>query len=105
MHEKNKPLIQTLKDCSAECNHCYSACLQEDDVKMMAKCIQLDRNCADICDMTASWLASGSELSDKLKKLCSEVCNACAEECEKHSHEHCKRCAEMCRKCSEACKS
>ncbi len=105
MHEQNVSLIQTLKDCSVECNHCYSACLQEEDVKMMVKCIKLDRNCADICDMTAAWLASGSELSDKLKKLCSEVCNACAEECEKHSHEHCKRCAEVCRKCSEACKS
>ena len=105
MHKENETLIHTLKDCSMECNNCYNACLQEEDIKMMVKCIRLDRNCADICDMTASWLASGSELSDKLKKLCSEVCDACAEECEKHSHEHCKRCAEMCRKCSEACKS
>lgn len=35
--------------CASICNHCASACLQEPDVKMVAKCIQLDMECAAIC--------------------------------------------------------
>ena len=106
MHEQNSSLLQALKDCSVECNHCYHACFQEEDLKMMAKCIQLDRNCADICDLTASWIASGSDHAKHLLKECADVCQACADECEKHAHmEHCKRCAEVCRRCAEECRN
>lgn len=48
-HQENQQLIQTLHECVAACNHCFDACLQEDNVKMMAECIKLDRECADIC--------------------------------------------------------
>lgn len=105
MHTQNAALIQAIRDCSSECNHCYYACLQEDDVKMLSRCIQLDRNCSDICDLTISWAASNAELLIDLKKLCARVCEECAKECEKHfSMEHCKKCAEACRKCAEECK-
>ena len=33
-HEQHQELIQALHDCAAECNHCFDACLQEEDVKM-----------------------------------------------------------------------
>ncbi|MEO6327812.1 MAG: four-helix bundle copper-binding protein [Ginsengibacter sp.] len=39
--------------CAAICNHCASSCTQEQDVKMMAGCIQLDMECAAICYATA----------------------------------------------------
>lgn len=48
-HEQHQQLIQTLHECMEACNHCYDACLKEEDVNMMAKCIRLDRECADIC--------------------------------------------------------
>ncbi|MGZ5243680.1 MAG: four-helix bundle copper-binding protein [Bacteroidia bacterium] len=105
MHQENQQLIQTLIDCANECNHCYHACLQEQDVKMMARCIMLDRDCADICMMTAKMLASGSELSAQMLRLCAEACDACGAECAKHEHEHCQRCAESCKKCADACRS
>lgn len=104
-HEKNKSLMDALNNCAAACNHCATACLDEQDVKMMVKCIKIDLDCAAICSLTATLLARGSEHGKHLLKECIEVCNACAEECEKHAHmEHCKTCAEACRKCAEACK-
>ena len=104
-HENNKFLIDALNDCAAACNHCATACLDEEDVKMMVKCIKIDLDCAAICSLTATLLARGSEHGKHLLKECIEVCNACAEECEKHAHmQHCKKCAEDCRKCAEACK-
>ena len=103
-HEKNQALIDTLNNCATECSHCAMACLGEQDVKMLAQCIKLDLDCADICRLTASLLARGSEHGIHLLEECAEVCDACAEECEKHSHmEHCKHCAEVCRHCAEEC--
>lgn len=102
-HEQNKQLMDALTNCAAEGNYCATACLDEDDVKMLVKCIRLDMDCADICTLTATLIARGSEHGNHLLKECAEICNACADECEKHTHmEHCKSCAEACRKCAEA---
>lgn len=107
-HEQNKHLLDVLNNCAAECNHCATACLDEQDVKMLAKCIKLDIDCADICTLTASLIARGSEHGMHLLKECAEVCNACAAECEKHAKmgmEHCRECAEVCRACAKACQA
>lgn len=104
-HQHSKQLLDALNNCAAECNHCTSACLEEQDVKMLAKCISLDMDCAAICTLTASLIARGSEHGKHLLKECAEVCNACADECEKHADhmDHCKKCAEACRACATAC--
>ncbi|MEO5647318.1 MAG: four-helix bundle copper-binding protein [Chitinophagaceae bacterium] len=106
-HEKNQALISVLTECAVVCNHCYSACLEEPDVSSVVGCIKLDRDCADICTITSSLLARGSEHGVHLLKECAEICDACASECEKHAHhhEHCKACAEACRKCAESCRT
>lgn len=103
-HKENQSLIDALNNCAAECNHCATACLDEQDVKMLSNCIKLDLDCAEICRMTAGFVARGSAHARHILTECAEICNACAEECEKHSHmQHCKDCAEACRKCAEAC--
>ena len=48
-YEKNRLLIQTLRECVEACNYCFQACLKEENVKMMVECIRLDRECADMC--------------------------------------------------------
>ena len=80
------------------------ACLDEEDVKAMTRCIKLDVDCADVCRITASSLSRGSEHGDHLLKECAEICSVCAEECEKHSHmEYCRKCAEVCKHCADEC--
>lgn len=107
-HGNHRQLIMALNDCATECNHCATACLDEQDVKMLSRCIKLDLDCAAICSLTATLLGRGSEHGHHLLKECIEVCNACAEECEKHASmgmEHCRTCAEACRACAQACQS
>ena len=105
-HEKHQSMINAMNDCASKCNHCITACLDEQDVTMLAKCIKLNIDCAEICTLTAGFAARGSEHAMHLMKECAEICNACAEECEKHTHmEHCKKCAEACRACAEECSS
>ncbi|CAN5267796.1 four-helix bundle copper-binding protein [soil metagenome] len=98
-------LIKKLDICIAACNFCASSCLKEDDVKMMAKCISLDIDCAEICRTTAILLARDSVHGKHLLKECIEMCEACAEECNKHEKDHCKACYKACRDCADACKA
>ena len=96
-------LLENLHACAAACNRCYNACLNEEDIDMMTRCIELDRECAEICLLTASAIGRDSENRDKYLKFCAEFCQLCAEECGKHDNDHCRACAEACRQCAEAC--
>ncbi len=98
-------VIEALHDCAATCDHCYSSSFQEQDIKMMARCIQLDRDCAEICKLTASALARGSEAAKTFLQACADICKACGEECARHQMDHCQECAAACRRCEQACRS
>jgi hypothetical protein len=41
--EKYQSCIDTCNECTVSCEHCATECLHEQDVKMMARCIELDR--------------------------------------------------------------
>jgi hypothetical protein len=102
-HQQFKDCIDV---CAVSCNHCATECLKEDDVKMLARCIQLDLECAAICRSAAELMSLGSEYSHHLCRICADVCKECGEECEKHAQmgmAHCKECAQACRRCAQAC--
>jgi hypothetical protein len=104
-HEKFQSCIDACIECATQCDHCTSECLKEDDVKMLSRCIQLERECSQMCLNAAKIMMLGSEHSGDECATCAEYCDRCAEECEKHSHmEHCKKCAEACRKCAKECR-
>ncbi|WP_082341237.1 four-helix bundle copper-binding protein [Sporosarcina globispora] len=86
------------------CNVCYDACLGEEDVKMMADCIRLDRECADICTFAAKSMQSNSQFAKGICTLCADICEACGKECNNHDYGHCQKCAEACFKCAEECR-
>jgi hypothetical protein len=90
--------------CAALCNHCASSCTQEKNVKMMARCMQLDMECAAICYAAAQLMSLGSERATAICHICAEICDACAAECEKHENEHCQECARACHQCAEECR-
>lgn len=71
---------------------------------MVARCIALDIDCAQICRTAASYMARGSEFSSEICKVCADVCDACADECSKHQMGHCQECAQACRRCADECR-
>jgi len=103
LNSRYQACIEACSNCAMACETCAASCLREDDVKMMARCIQLDRDCADICAMAACLMTRDSAYAAAFCKLCAEVCRACAEECGKHEAEHCRQCAEACRLCAQEC--
>ncbi len=101
--EETNELMHMLIKCITACEYCATLCLREPDVAMMARCIMLDRDCADICALTSRFIARNSEHAVHVLRECVEICRACAEECGKHKHDHCQHCAEICTQCAAQC--
>lgn len=102
--------IDALRSCTQACTACADACLSEDVVAELTKCIRTNLDCADVCDTTARVLSRHTEydanLSRSLLEACVTACRSCGDECAAHAgrHEHCRICADSCRACEQACR-
>lgn len=101
-----KPAVKELRDalteCVHRCNHCFTSCLEEEDVKMMADCIRLDKDCIEACTLAMKFLYRKSRFKREVLMLCKNVCIVCSEECAKFQDmDHCQRCAEACKAVAE----
>jgi hypothetical protein len=103
---------ETLANCIAECfecaqtrTACADACLSEEDVAELRKCIRLNLDCADVCGTTGRVTTRQTEYdaptSTAQVDSCREACATCAAECERHGH--CRICGEACRRCEQGC--
>ena len=100
--------IRASAECAAACTACADACLSEERVEDLVRCIRLNLDCADICEVTGRVIARPSRRDEPTLEAvldaCATICRACADECESHAEmEHCEFCAEACRVCAEAC--
>lgn len=97
--------IEACHAAAVAADRCANACLAERDPGALARCIQLDLDCAQICRLAASYLARDSENAKLICEDCAEICERCAEECDRHAehHAHCRDCAQACRACLQAC--
>ena len=101
--------IEACYDSSLSCTACADACLGEEDVKTLVRCIRLNLDCADVCATTGNVLSRQTAFEPALAKAvvraCAEACRVCGDECDGHADhmEHCRVCAESCRECEQAC--
>lgn len=101
--------IKSCFECAQVCTGCADACLAEENVSDLRKCIRTDQDCADICIATGKVLSRLTGLNTDVVKAqlmaCITAVRVCAEECEQHAdhHDHCRICAETCRRCERAC--
>lgn len=103
--DKCQSCIEACFACAESCEACATACPREDNVKMLARCIQLNRDCADICTLAGPYMSRDSEFSKNICRVRADVCDACGAECDKHkSMEHCRICAESCKTCADECR-
>ncbi|GGM09724.1 hypothetical protein GCM10011594_32010 [Nakamurella endophytica] len=85
---------------------CAEACLSEDTVVELVKCIRTVLDCADVCEATGRVLTQLAGSDASLIRAVLATCKACADKCESHAglHGHCRVCAEACRRCERACR-
>jgi len=101
--------IDACFECAQTCTACADACLSEDMVGELVKCIRTNLDCADICDTTGRLLSRhtgyDANTTRTMLQACVQACRSCGEECMAHArHEHCRVCAEACRRCEQACR-
>jgi DNA-binding NtrC family response regulator len=107
--EKLANCISECFDCAQTCTACADACLSQEDVAELRKCIRLNLDCADVCEATGRVMTRQTEYDAPTSKAqvesCREACATCAAECERHAerHEHCRICGEASRRCEQAC--
>ena len=103
-------VIEALVACSQACTACADACLSEEMVADLRKCIRTNLDCADSCATTARILSRHSGYDATITRAhleaCIAACRACGDECEQHAgmHEHCAVCAQACHQCEDACR-
>jgi hypothetical protein len=112
-HEADQPslvaVMEALVDCAQTCAMCADACLDEQSVADLRRCIVLNLDCADVCNATFAVIARRTSkdivLTRALVQACIEACRACGAECREHGEHmaHCAICAEACDRCREAC--
>ncbi|GAA4429125.1 four-helix bundle copper-binding protein [Georgenia halophila] len=101
--------IDVLVECAQTCTACADACLSEEMVAELRKCIRSNLDCADICATTSRVLSRHTGYDANITRAqleaCIQACRSCGDECARHAemHEHCRICAEQCRACQEAC--
>lgn len=103
-HQIYNACIEACNACALACNHCAASCLHETDVKMMARCIALDMDCAQICSLAAAAMARGSDRAKAICTLCADICQSCGDECANHEMAHCQECAKACHQCAQECR-
>src|SRR5687767_8703010 len=73
--------IESIVECSQACSACADACLSEDSVAELRKCVRTNLDCADVCDATARVLSRhtgyDANISRALLEACIAACKAC----------------------------
>jgi hypothetical protein len=110
MGQHRQQMSQEMQQCIRECLNCHEVCLYE----AMNYCLEMGGthtepahfrlmlNCAEICQTSANFMLSSSELHKLTCAVCAEVCEACAQSC-KHVG-NMEECAATCRQCADLCR-
>jgi len=78
MHER---VLKVVQDCEAVCEGTLTAVLGMPDVQARVMQIHLLHDCADICTLTAKYIARCSSFAKHLAHLCAHVCEMCGKHC------------------------
>lgn len=107
---KNSLIDNNMQSCIEVCNDCHESCLrtamtfclEKGGKHVEASHFRLMMNCAEICQTSANFMLSGSDLHSKVCGICAEVCDACAESCEQVGDM--EDCAKVCQECADSCR-
>lgn len=95
--------IEACVNCELECERCSTACLMDANPQELAHCIQLNRDCANVCALAVKYLAHNSDYAQAICETAVEICVACRDECARHDTEACRRGAIACHEAAEEC--
>ena len=104
-HYMNEQIVRQIQDCEATCEHLINHIKKMNDCQMRAKQTMLLRDCADICGLTANYIARDAIFKRHSAILCADICDACGKECDKFPDKESRNCAQICFHCAMQCRA
>lgn len=98
-------LIDIVQNCEEMCEHMQHYVSNLPDAAVRAMQMQLLHDCADICGLTAKFLARNSMFARQITALCACICEVCGNECARFPDSMSQQCAQMCLHCASACRA
>ena len=104
----------SMSECVNDCFNCHRICtetvahvLHGGGHHSEGKHLVALLDCAQMCALSADFMARRSPHHEHIRGECAEICRACAMLCEEHADAdgQMKRCAEACRRCAAGCES
>ncbi|MFC7392178.1 four-helix bundle copper-binding protein [Scopulibacillus cellulosilyticus] len=96
--------IKTLNDCAASCEFLCHHLMCSCDIEQRVCQIELLHDCAEICTVTAKFMARCSPFTKHLCLLCAYICECCGNECCKFPDQESQMCGRMCLRCAQECR-
>jgi hypothetical protein len=97
--------IDLCLDCYRVCLDTIQHCLERGGRQAEAAHIRLLGICAEICQTSAAFMLSRTDLHTRTCAVCAEVCDRCAADCERFADDPTMRaCADVCRVCATVCR-
>ncbi|MBB6215424.1 hypothetical protein HNQ80_001513 [Anaerosolibacter carboniphilus] len=103
MHHEQ--LIRTIQDCEVICEHMIAYLKHMPDVHTRVVQLHLLRDCADICGLTAKYIARNSTFAKHIANICVCICEVCGGECARFSDPKSQNCARVCLHCAQQCRA
>ncbi len=97
-------IVGTIQNCEATCESMTDYIERRPDVNTRIKQLKLLRDCADICGLTAKFIARKSAFSNSVAGLCAYICEICGAECAKYPDAESQNCSKICMNCAKECK-
>ena len=97
-------VLKTVQNCEAVCENTLTAVLGMHNVHTRIHQIQLLRDCADICTLTAKYIARCSMFARYLANLCADICEICGKHCLMHHDAQSQYCGKVCLDCARECR-
>lgn len=61
--DRYQKCIEICNRCMVECEFCLDACLHEPDVDKRVECMELLKDCIEICSISAKYMAGNSKFA------------------------------------------
>lgn len=100
----NPELVNTIQHCEAHCEHMITHITCHYSNERFNQ-IQLLRDCADTCGLTAEVIARNSCYVRLFAAFCAQICELCGNECLRYPDVHSKHCAQIFFHCAYDCRS
>lgn len=102
-YDYHSNLVMTINHCEATCENMITMVNGFHDCDDRVKQVRLLRDCADICTLTAKFIARNSIFARQIANLCAYICQMCGKECLRFKDSESQNCGRVCLNCAREC--